>query len=87
LEVTRQRCEADHPPPSVAEVKKVGAIPPLPHTYSWADAKLIKLKDNFTLPLTVSISNNAVSPSKESPGRPIIVIWLGYRMWRVTYAY
>jgi hypothetical protein len=27
--------EADHSPPSDAEVKKVGAIPPLPHMSSW----------------------------------------------------
>jgi hypothetical protein len=31
-------CEADHSPPSSAEVKKCGAIPPLSHTSSWRDA-------------------------------------------------
>jgi hypothetical protein len=30
--------EADHSPQSSAEVKKVGAIPPLPHTPSWRGA-------------------------------------------------
>jgi hypothetical protein len=31
--VKRQGLEADYPPPSSAEVKKVGAIPPLPHVF------------------------------------------------------
>jgi hypothetical protein len=31
-------CEADHSPPSSAEVQNVGAIPPLPHTSSWRDS-------------------------------------------------
>jgi hypothetical protein len=30
--------EADHSPPSSAEVKNIGAIPPLPHTSSWRDS-------------------------------------------------
>jgi hypothetical protein len=35
----RQPCrEADHSPPSSAEVKHGGAIPPLPHTPSWRSA-------------------------------------------------
>jgi hypothetical protein len=33
--VKRQGCEADHSPPSSAEAKKGGAIPPLPHMSSW----------------------------------------------------
>jgi hypothetical protein len=33
--VKRQRRESDHSPPSSAEVKKAGAIPPLPHASSW----------------------------------------------------
>jgi hypothetical protein len=33
-EVKRLRREADHPPPSRAEVKDGGAIPPLPYTFS-----------------------------------------------------
>jgi hypothetical protein len=32
------RREADHSPPSSAEVKKGGSIPPLPHTSSWRSA-------------------------------------------------
>jgi hypothetical protein len=34
--------------PSSAEVKKGGAIPPLPHMSSWHNAYLIKHRDNFT---------------------------------------
>jgi hypothetical protein len=33
--VKRPGNEADHSPPSSAEVKNVGAIPPLPHTSLW----------------------------------------------------
>jgi hypothetical protein len=33
--VKRPGREADHSPPSRAEVKKGGAIPPLPHMSSW----------------------------------------------------
>jgi hypothetical protein len=36
--VKRPGREADHPPLSSAEVKNGGAIPPLPHTYSWLGA-------------------------------------------------
>jgi hypothetical protein len=36
--VKRQEREADHLPPSSAEVKKGGAIPPLPHISSWRSA-------------------------------------------------
>jgi hypothetical protein len=32
--VMRQRSEADHSSPSIAEVKNDGATPPLPHTSS-----------------------------------------------------
>jgi hypothetical protein len=41
--VKRQGREADHLPPSSAEVKKGGAIPPLPHTSSWCGAYLAYL--------------------------------------------
>jgi hypothetical protein len=40
--------EADHSPPSSAEVKNGGAIPPLPYMSSWHSAELIKHRDNFT---------------------------------------
>jgi hypothetical protein len=33
--VKRPRREADHSPPSTAEVKNVGAMPPLPHVSLW----------------------------------------------------
>jgi hypothetical protein len=32
LGVKQLGCEADHSPPSSAEIKNGGAIPPLPHT-------------------------------------------------------
>jgi hypothetical protein len=48
--VKRLGREADHSPPSSAEVKNGIAIPPLPHASSWHTAKLIKHRDNFTLP-------------------------------------
>jgi hypothetical protein len=35
--VKRTWREADHSPPSIAKVKNVGAIPPLPHMSSWRD--------------------------------------------------
>jgi hypothetical protein len=38
LGVKRLFCEADHLPPSTAEVKNGGAIPPLPRTSSWHSA-------------------------------------------------
>jgi hypothetical protein len=34
----RQGRKADHSPPSSVEVKNCGAIPALPHTFSWCDA-------------------------------------------------
>jgi hypothetical protein len=48
LGIMRPGREADHSPPSNAEMKNGGAIPPLPHTYSWRDASFIKHRDNFT---------------------------------------
>jgi len=30
--------EADHSPPSSAEIKMRGVTPPLPHTFSWREA-------------------------------------------------
>jgi hypothetical protein len=39
--VKRLRREADHSPPSSAEVKNGGSIPPLPHTSSWRGASLL----------------------------------------------
>jgi hypothetical protein len=41
-------CEADHSPPSSAEVKNGGAIPPLSDTSLWRGACLVKHRDNFT---------------------------------------
>jgi hypothetical protein len=46
-DANRQEREADHSPPCSAKVKKVGAIPPLPHMSSWHRAQLIKHRDNY----------------------------------------
>jgi hypothetical protein len=47
--VKRPGREADHSPPSSAEVKNSGVVPPLPHTTSWRGT-LIKQRE--TLPST-----------------------------------
>jgi hypothetical protein len=39
--VKRPRRESDHSLPASTEVKNGGAIPPLPHMYSWHSAELI----------------------------------------------
>jgi hypothetical protein len=36
--VKRQGREANHSPPSSADVKKGGTVPPLPHMFSWHSA-------------------------------------------------
>jgi hypothetical protein len=46
--VKRPGHETDHSPPSGAEVKNGGAIPPLTHMSSYHDALLIKHRDSFT---------------------------------------
>jgi hypothetical protein len=51
--VKRQRREADQSPPSSAEVKKGGAIHPLPHMSSWHSTYLIKHRDSFTFNFTL----------------------------------
>jgi hypothetical protein len=43
-----QGCEADHLPPSSAEVKEGGTVHPLPYMSSWHSAYRIKHMDNFT---------------------------------------
>jgi hypothetical protein len=40
--------KADHSPPSRAEVKNGGTLPPLPHMSSGHTVKLIKHRENFT---------------------------------------
>jgi hypothetical protein len=45
----RQGRENDHSSPSSAEVKKVGAIPPLPHMSSWHSALLIKHRTTYLI--------------------------------------
>jgi hypothetical protein len=42
------RHEADHSPPTSAEVKKTWSIHPLPYTPSWRSADFVKYRDNFT---------------------------------------
>jgi hypothetical protein len=51
-ELNRPESEADHSFLSNAEVKKVGAMPPLPHTLSWLGFYLTKLRDNSNLPMS-----------------------------------
>jgi hypothetical protein len=46
--VKRPGSEADHSPPTSAEVKSGGAIPPLPHRSSWRGAEVVKHRDNVT---------------------------------------
>jgi hypothetical protein len=46
-EVKQLGHEAEHSPPSIAEVKKNGAITPLSHTSSWRGADLIKQGNRF----------------------------------------
>jgi hypothetical protein len=46
--VKRPGRKPDHSPRSSAEVKKVGAIPPLPRTSSWRNAYIIKHRGIFT---------------------------------------
>jgi hypothetical protein len=41
--------EADHSPPSSAEVKNGGAITPLPHTSSWRGVQLIETINNVKI--------------------------------------
>jgi hypothetical protein len=56
LGVKRPGREADHLPPSIAEVKrKRGAIPPIPK-YAFMVWCLVKNKDNFTFYLTLVLS-------------------------------
>jgi hypothetical protein len=47
LGVKQPGCEAENSPPSNAEVKMRGAMPPFPNTPSWRDAQL-KHRENFT---------------------------------------
>jgi hypothetical protein len=57
LRVKQLGREADYSPPSSAEVKNGGAIPPFSHMSSWHSTELIKHRDNFAL------SENAGSSS------------------------
>jgi hypothetical protein len=62
LGVKRPRREADHSPPSSAEVKRIrGAIPPLPQ-YVFVEWCLVKHRDNFTfyLPNFRTVYSNAI---------------------------
>jgi hypothetical protein len=55
--VKRPECEADHSPPSYAEAKNYGAIPPFPHMSSWRDAWLINHTDNLTFTNLTDLEN------------------------------
>jgi hypothetical protein len=50
--IRRQQREADHSPSSSAEVKSVGATPPLSHTSSWHGAYLVEHGNKFTFTFT-----------------------------------
>jgi hypothetical protein len=50
LREKRPGCVVDHSPPTCAEVKKGGAVPPFPRTPSWRSAPLITQRGNFILP-------------------------------------
>jgi hypothetical protein len=52
-EIKRSGREADHPPPTSAEVKKMWLYTSTPHTSSWRSAELVKHRENFTFYLTV----------------------------------
>jgi hypothetical protein len=56
--VKRQEREAEHSPPSNAEIKNGGAIPPLPRMSSRHSAWLIKHKERFTLYLYIPALNS-----------------------------
>jgi hypothetical protein len=48
LGVKRLGHEGDHSPPSSVEINRGGALPPLPHIFSWHSALLIKHSNSFT---------------------------------------
>jgi hypothetical protein len=48
-------CEADHSPPSIAEVKNGGAIILLPYKSLWRVAELITHRENFTVLRVISV--------------------------------
>jgi hypothetical protein len=58
LGVKQPGSEADHSPPSSAEDKNGGDIPPLPHMSLWHSAYLIKDRDNFTFYIITLIFNH-----------------------------
>jgi hypothetical protein len=49
----------DHSSPSSAEVKNGGAIPPLPHMFSWYKALLIKHRGNITFYKAFSLKHDS----------------------------
>jgi hypothetical protein len=49
----RPKPETDHSPPSNAEVKNGGAIPPLPHTSVWCGGYVINHRGKFTFTLVL----------------------------------
>jgi hypothetical protein len=59
--VKRQELEAAQLPPSSAEVKDGGAIPPLLHMSSWRGAYLIMRRDNFHFLRNIFLSVNGTS--------------------------
>jgi hypothetical protein len=64
--VKRPGREAAHSPPSRAEVRNGGAIPPLPYMSSWHSASLIKHRDNYTLIIVVACVIRAFMENKKT---------------------
>jgi hypothetical protein len=60
--VKRMGREDDHSPPSRSEVKNGGAILPLPHSYSWCSAYLIKT--TLSLPSKTGTLNDSKHSSE-----------------------
>jgi hypothetical protein len=67
--IKRPGREADHSPPSSAEVKNGGAIPPLPHV-SFHSTMLAQLSTGTTLPLTFTSYSTLSIVSRLRTGRP-----------------
>jgi hypothetical protein len=55
LWVKRLGCEADHSPATSVEVRKMWFYTFTPYMPSWHSAYLVKYRENFTLPLSISI--------------------------------
>jgi hypothetical protein len=80
--VKRQGSVADHSPPSSAEVKNGGAIPPLPHMSSWHIPYLIKQRENFIFYLYIYLS---VALQPFVGPWPLSSFWILYTVGRIPW--